>query len=231
MTIKSNLATLKERQIEIKGYLHEKLKARHLEWIVEHLHDPIAEELFQILIQERNERAKVNSNQSLEISRKEGKIIQLDKKNESLNDENVNLRQEVSYWQDKFQELLQSFEHLRQDLFDFDKSEIYQLGKWLKDSLSKVGQERQQALLEKELVHKDNYNLAVSDLKNTIQEQQEGITQLKDHSSSVVESLEETNDKMRNQLDAIRSYIINNYGSRKWQEITQYFDVDQDIAP
>jgi len=201
MTIKSNLALLKEQHIEIKGYLSDRLKARHLEWIVEHLDDPVAAELFQIIIQERNERH-------------EGKIEQLGKSNQNLYNQNVELKQEVSYWQEKVNELLQKLEQLRQDLLDFDQSEIYRLGQWLKASLSKTGQERQQALLEKELVHKDSYNLAVSDLKNTIQQQQDGITQIKERAISTVESLEKTNDKLRRQLGDIKKYIINNYGEK-----------------
>ncbi|MCA2718395.1 hypothetical protein [Microcystis sp. M169S2] len=231
MTIKSNLVLLKEQHIEIKGYLSDRLKARHLEWIVEHLDDPVAAELFQIIIQERNERAKVNSTQSLQISRHQGKIEQLGKSNQNLSNENVELKQEVSYWQEKVNELLHKLERLRQDLLDFDQSEIYRLGQWLKASLSKTGWERQQALLEKELVHKDSYNLAVSDLKNTIQQQQDGITQIKERAISTVESLEKTNDKLRRQMGDIKKYIINNYGDKKWQEITRYFADDQELKP
>lgn len=185
--------------------------------------------MFQIIIQERNERAKVNSTQSLQISRHEGKIEQLGKSNQNLSNENVELKQEVSYWQEKVNELLHRLERLRQDLLDFDQSEIYRLGQWLKASLSKTGWERQQALLEQELVHKDSYNLAVSDLKNTIQQQQDGITHIKERAISTVESLEQTNDKLRRQLGDIKKYIINNYGEKKWQEISRYFADDPEL--
>lgn len=41
---------------------------------------------------------------------------------------------------------------------DPKNSEIYKAGQWLVDSLSKVGQARKQILLEKDLVHKNDYN-------------------------------------------------------------------------
>jgi FtsZ-binding cell division protein ZapB len=232
MTIKSNLALLKEQHIEIQGYLSDRLKARHLEWIVEHLDDPVAAELFQIIIQERNDRAKVNSTQSLQISRHQGKIEQLGKSNQNLSKENVELKQEVSYWQEKVNELLRKLEQLRQDLLDFDQSEIYRLGQWLKASLSKTGQERQQALLEKELVHKDSYNLAVSDLKNIIQEQQDGITQIKDRAISTVESLEKTNDSSLFHglsLEQQRQARKKGYYNSGWGKVKSSWELLQDF--
>lgn len=58
---------------------------------------------------------------------------------------------------------------------DPKNSELYKAGQWLTNALSKVGQDRKQSLLEKELVHKNDYNHAVTDLKDTIEEQQQGI--------------------------------------------------------
>ncbi|MBD2288992.1 hypothetical protein H6F92_09320 [Microcystis wesenbergii FACHB-1317] len=51
----------------------------------------------------------------------------------------------------------------------------------------------------------------------------------KDRAISTVESLEKTNDKLRRQLGDIKKYIINNYGDKKWQEITRYFADEQEL--
>ncbi len=52
-----------------------------------------------------------------------------------------------------------------------NNSEIVKAGKWLLTSLSKVGKERKESLLVKGLVHKDDYNDTVTDLKETIEKQ------------------------------------------------------------
>jgi FtsZ-binding cell division protein ZapB len=223
MTIKSDKSLLKERKIEIKGYLDKELKARHLQWIVEHIDDPVAEELFKIIIQERNERAKINSSQGLEISRKDSKIGQLDQKNENLQTENLNLQQEVSHWKKKVNELLQQLDELRKDLLDFDKSEIYQLGRWLKDSLSKTGKERQDALLEQDLVHNEDH-------KDTVTEIYKVSTDLENEASFTVKHLQEVIDERRKRLANIQDYIINNYGYKEWKNIKKYcFNTDDDL--
>lgn len=56
---------------------------------------------------------------------------------------------------------------------DPKNSEIIKAGQWLFDNLAKKGQERKQGLLEKELVHKEDYNHDVIDLKDTIQHQKQ----------------------------------------------------------
>ncbi|WP_287730837.1 hypothetical protein [Microcystis sp. M090S1] len=35
--------------------------------------------------------------------------------------------------------------------------------------------------------------------------------------------------KLRRQLGDIKKYIINNYGDKKWQEITRYFADEQEL--
>ena len=46
---------------------------------------------------------------------------------------------------------------------DIKNSEIYQTGQWLVNTLAKVSQTRKQSLLEKDLVHKDDYNKLVEE--------------------------------------------------------------------
>lgn len=96
MTIESNLKQLQDYNIEVKGTLRHKLKAHHLNWMVEQMNDEVAKELLQILIQDRNERAKINQEQSQDITRKASKIFKLD--------------QEVSYWKTVADNLNKAFE-------------------------------------------------------------------------------------------------------------------------
>lgn len=46
---------------------------------------------------------------------------------------------------------------------DPKNSELYKAGQWLANALSKVGQDRKQSLLEKNVVHKDDYNALVEE--------------------------------------------------------------------
>lgn len=52
---------------------------------------------------------------------------------------------------------------------DITHSEIYQTGQWLVTALSKVGQTRKQSLLQKNLVHKDDYNALVKESTQAIE--------------------------------------------------------------
>ena len=51
---------------------------------------------------------------------------------------------------------------------DPNNSEIISAGKWLLNALSKEGLARREALLEKDLVHKEDYNATTSGLLYTI---------------------------------------------------------------
>ncbi len=105
---------------------------------------------------------------------------------------------------------------------NIQNSEIYQAGQWLINALSRNGQDRKQTLLEKDLVDKNDYNLAVTDLKNTIDEQKQGIQQQTSEASTTIYELENTNDSLRKQLTFIQNYITNNYGLNNWHQINNY---------
>ena len=109
---------------------------------------------------------------------------------------------------------------------DLKNSEIFQAGQWLVNTLSKKGQERRDKLKEKELVHKDDYNTALIDLKTTIQEQQQGTNHLKQEASKTIKELEKTIDTRKKQLSDIKSYIIHNYGKDEWEKIVKYFSLN-----
>ncbi len=51
---------------------------------------------------------------------------------------------------------------------DPKNSEIYKAGYWLINTLLKVGQDRKRSLLEKDLVHKNDYNDTINDLRDKI---------------------------------------------------------------
>jgi hypothetical protein len=103
-----------------------------------------------------------------------------------------------------------------------ENSEIVKAGKWLFAALSKKGDSRKSHLLEKDLVHKDNYNETLEDLKEVIKQQQEGLEKQTQIAQEKIALLENQNDKLRNQLRDIKTYIINNSGLRKWNEIQKY---------
>ena len=108
------------------------------------------------------------------------------------------------------------------EFISLQNSEIVKAGQWLFNSLSKVGQERQKSLLEKDLVHKDDYNNTVTDLKDTVEEQQRGIKQQTNLASKTIQELENTNNSLRLQLSQIQDYIVNNHGYKTWSAITKY---------
>jgi hypothetical protein len=68
---------------------------------------------------------------------------------------------------------------------DLQNSELYKVGQWLVNALSKVGQNRKQSLFSTDLVHKDDYNQAITDLKDTIDGQKQGNLDNADLSVSI----------------------------------------------
>jgi bacterioferritin (cytochrome b1) len=109
-----------------------------------------------------------------------------------------------------------------------EHSEVFQAGKWLINAISMTGQDRKKALLEKELVHKENYNEAVSDLKDTITTVVEIGDRSTEASQETIKSLEKRIDDLRKQLSSIEKYISNNYGKDKWKIIKKTFDLKED---
>ena len=104
---------------------------------------------------------------------------------------------------------------------DPKNSEIYKAGHWLVNTLSKVGKDRKQSLLEKDLVHKNDYNDTITDLRDTIKAQQDGITQQTSEAKDKITALENRVDSLKWQLNYVRNYIINNQGINQWQNIAK----------
>lgn len=110
----------------------------------------------------------------------------------------------------------------QKQFIDPKNSEFYKAGQWLVNGLSKVGPNRKQSLLEKDLVHKDDYNQAITDLKDTIDRQKQGIQQQTSEASTKIHNLENTLDSLRKQSILIQNYITNNYGLKDWHKIAKH---------
>ena len=109
-----------------------------------------------------------------------------------------------------------------------EHSEVIQAGKWLIDAISMTGQERKKTLLEKELVHKENYNEAVSDLRDTITTVVEIGERSTEVAQETIESLEKRIDTLKGQLSSIEQYVSSNYGTDKWKIIKKTFNLKED---
>ncbi len=111
---------------------------------------------------------------------------------------------------------------LQKTILNFENSEIWKLGQSIWNALQKKGEERNTELAQNEVVHKNDYNLAITDLKDVIDAQKQGIQQVISESKTKINNLENTVDSLREQLIFIQNYITNNYGLNNWNEITKY---------
>lgn len=103
-----------------------------------------------------------------------------------------------------------------------DNSEIIKAGKWLFSALAKKDDARKEHLLEKDLVHKEDYNESITDLTGVIEEQQNGLKEQVEMAKERIKLLEVKNDNLRKQLNQIKNYIITNLGTKVWDEIRKY---------
>ncbi|NET91128.1 MAG: hypothetical protein F6K45_24065 [Kamptonema sp. SIO1D9] len=106
---------------------------------------------------------------------------------------------------------------------DPQNSELVTAGKWLINALSKNGTARKEALLEKELVHKEDYNTTVSEMRETISSMDEMTLDAKQESQQTIQTLEKKIDSLKSQLSSIEQYIRHNYGVTEWKNITSKF--------
>ncbi len=116
------------------------------------------------------------------------------------------------------------------EFMSLENSEIVKTGKWLLNALSKGDKERKENLLEKNLVHKDDYNASVEDLKDVISEQKVTSTQQTINATETIQILEKRISTLTKQQSLIKKYIINNYDSQVWKDIQWYFDKNQNIG-
>ena len=116
------------------------------------------------------------------------------------------------------------------EFMSLENSEIVKTGKWLLNALSKGGKERGESLLEKNLVHKEDYNASIEDLKDVISEQKSSSEQNTINATETIQSLEKRISTLTKQQSLIKKYIINNYDSQVWKNIQLYFDKNSNIG-
>ncbi len=109
---------------------------------------------------------------------------------------------------------------------DPQQSEILTAGKWLLNALSRSGEDRKQTLLERELVHRDDYNSTVQGMRDEFADIQDVSTELTTEAKTRILSLQRRIDTLRNQLSNIQDYICFNYSQREWKEIKAKFNID-----
>ena len=106
---------------------------------------------------------------------------------------------------------------------DPNNSEIISAGKWFLHALSKEGLARREVLLEKDLVHKEDYNATTSGLRDTISTMENSARESTQQSGETIRTLETRIDTLQKQLYSIEQYIRNNYGVRVWKNIKNNF--------
>lgn len=109
---------------------------------------------------------------------------------------------------------------------DVENSEILAVGKWLLGAFSKKGHERQQHLLEKNLVHRDDHNDSVNGLRTTLHSMEEGAGESKGLYVKKVKILEDRIDTLKKalseskeQFKKLEDIIKKRYGNDGWDFI------------
>lgn len=104
---------------------------------------------------------------------------------------------------------------------DPQNSEIVSVGRWLINALSQNSSERRETLLERDLVHKEDYNTMVSDMRQTISDMDQMTLVSTQESADKIKILEKRIDTLRRQLSRIEEYIRNNHGVAEWKRINE----------
>ena len=111
----------------------------------------------------------------------------------------------------------------KENLLKLENSEILAAGRWLWSAFSKRGHERQQHLLEKDLVHKEDYNDSVIGLQQAIHDIEEEIGKLTNTSGEKMKKLGRRINTLRSILKAqqktLESIIKEKYGDDDWDFI------------
>lgn len=148
------------------------------------------------------------------IRQKEKELFEIMKKNKMLEKEKQKLIENISFLVCLIPKFLPGEKG----------SEIYQLGYWLSSALEKQGEERKMTLLEKNLVHKHDYNEAVKQLGNMIKILESALQKQTDDAEYIIENLQEANDHFRDTLSRIKEYVIKKQGQEEWEKIEKYLE-------
>lgn len=113
---------------------------------------------------------------------------------------------------------------------DVENSEILAVGKWLLGAFSKKGHERQQHLLERNLVHRDDHNDSLNGLRTTLHNMEESAGDSKDLYVEKIKALEGRIDTLRQALkeskerfEKLEDIIRKKYGDDDWDFIQSQF--------
>ncbi|MEM8718594.1 MAG: hypothetical protein AAGE84_04700 [Cyanobacteria bacterium P01_G01_bin.39] len=141
------------------------------------------------------------------------------KNNDKLRNETNSANIKVKELEQENTTLKQKIDNLLQELLDIDNSEIYRLGQWLKNSLSKTGTERDQGLIEKDLVHKEFYNTTVEEAEAESNRRDKEDKQIEAEYLVKIKSFEERVDYLREINKKSKKFIKDNHGDDTWNDL------------
>lgn len=119
---------------------------------------------------------------------------------------------------DRFNELVKN---------TIDNSEFLKAGKWLFNAISMTEKERNKTLIEKGLVHKEEYNRMVAETKDTVLTVFNAAKDSTEKAVNDIQKMQERIDSLRHQLSQVQSYISNNYGTKEWKNIKETFYIEK----
>ncbi|MGD1808485.1 hypothetical protein ACP6PL_24040 [Dapis sp. BLCC M126] len=94
-----------------------------------------------------------------------------------------------------------------QQFLNPENSELLQIGRWLQNTLSKVGKERAKLLNEKDLVHKTDYENDVEDLKDALEEHQQIAEEVVLEGHQIKKEVKSKFDVLKQQQNMTKKYI------------------------
>ena len=133
---------------------------------------------------------------------------------QKVNEELTDIKQELTVTQKRLQAFLNP-----------DNSEIVRAGRWLMDALALRGSDRKRTLLVKELVHKQDYNETVADMRDTIATIYGTSEEMAVEAEVTISELEKRIDTLKYQMSQVQTYISMNEGADKWRVIRDTFKI------
>ena len=115
--------------------------------------------------------------------------------------------------------LKQKIENLLQDFLDFEASEIYRLGQWLKNALAKTGTLRDETLLGQQLVHKDFYNGKIGEAELESIRRDESDRETETGYQIMVDNFQSRIDYLRKVSEKSKQFIEKNHGTDTWNDL------------
>jgi|GEM_PF-5254128 len=150
---------------------------------------------------------------------RQGQKKSSEKNNKKFRDEAKSAKIKVKELEDENTTLKQKIDNLLTELFDIENSELYQLGKWLKNALSKTGTERDKDLIDKELVHKEFYNNTVTIAKAEFERRDNEDREIESEYLHTVQNLEARIDYLRKIADKSEKFVKDNHGNDTWNNL------------